>query len=139
MLPVQVLAFLAGLAALFATSITLLPPAQLHPFAGGATLPVMAAGILAFAAGYFFFAVAGYRIVRSAWRRRLAVMVVLFQLFAGGAMIWKYPQPAVLGVMLSLLCGSVLMLAAFVWADKRDPGYRPARWRKHEKDGFPHK
>jgi divalent metal cation (Fe/Co/Zn/Cd) transporter len=139
MLPVQALAFLAGLAALFATSIALLPPAQLHPFAGGATLPLMVVGILMFAAGYFFFAVAGYRIVRSAWRRRLAVLVVLFQLLAGGAMIWRYPQPAVLGVMLSLLCVSVFMFTSFVWPARRDPGYRPARWRERPDGARPPK
>ena len=127
---VQALAFLAGLAALFATSLTLLPPAQLHPFAGDATLAVMGAGILAFASGYFFFAVAGYRIVRSAWRRAMAVAIVLFQLAAGGAMIWLYPEPAVLGVMLPLMCVSVFMFTSFVWPARRNPAYRPARWRE---------
>lgn len=139
MIPIQALAFVAGLAALFATSITLLPPAQLHPFAGGATLPLMIAGLMAFAAGYFFFAVSGYRTLRSAWRRRLAVLIVLFQLLAGGAMIYRYPEPAALGVMLSLLCVSVFMFTSFVWPAKRDPGYRPARWRKHAGDGLPGK
>ena len=134
MLAIQALAFLAGLAALFATSITLLPPAQLHPFAGGATLPLMIAGLLAFAAGYFFFAVSGYRTLRSAWRRRLAVLIVLFQLLAGGAMIYLYPEPAALGVMLSLLCVSVFMFTSFVWPARRDPGYRPARWRERGED-----
>ncbi|NHZ87965.1 hypothetical protein F2P45_02795 [Massilia sp. CCM 8733] len=137
MLLLQALAFLAGLAALLATSITLLPPAQLHPFAGGATLPLMLAGILAFAGGYFFFAVSGSRTLRSAWRRRLAVLIVLFQLFAGGAMIYRYPEPAALGVMLSLLCVSVFMFTSFVWPARRDPGYRPARWRKRAEDGMP--
>ncbi len=134
MLPIQALAFLAGLAALFATSITLLPPAQLHPFAGGATLPAMAIGILAFAGGYFFFAVSGYRTLRSAWRRRLAMLIVLFQLLSGGAMIYRYPEPAALGVMLSLLCVSVFMFTSFVWPARHDPGYRPARWRERGDD-----
>lgn len=137
MLLIRALAFFAGLAAMFATSITLLPPAQLHPFAGGATLPLMVAGIVTFAAGYFFFAVAGYRIVRSPWRRSLAVLIVLFQLLSGGAMIWRYPQPAVLGVMLSLLWVSVFMFTSFIWPAKRDPGYRPARWRERSDDAAP--
>ncbi|HEX8612924.1 MAG TPA: hypothetical protein VF800_16685 [Telluria sp.] len=137
MLLIQALAFLAGLAALFATSITLLPPVQLHPFAGVATLPVMIAGILAFAAGYFFFAVVGYRTLRSASRRRTAVLAVLFQLLAGGAMIYRYPQPAVLAVMGPLLFCSIFMFTSFVWPARRDPGYRPARWRERSDDATP--
>ncbi|NHZ60946.1 hypothetical protein [Massilia genomosp. 1] len=139
MLLLQALAFLAGLAALFATSLTLLPPAQLHPFAGGATLLVMGAGILAFACGYFFFAVVGYRTLRSAWRRTLAVLIVLFQLIAGGAMIYRYPEPAVLGVMLPLLCVSIFLFTSFVWPAKRDPGYRPRRWRERADQMLPPK
>lgn len=138
MLLLQALAFLAGLAALFATSLTLLPPAQLHPFAGSATVLVMGVGILAFAGGYFFFAVSGYRTVRSAWRRMLAVLIVLFQLSAGSAMIALYPESPVLGVLLPLMCVSVFMFTSFVWPARRDPGYRPARWRRQAKDDFPH-
>jgi hypothetical protein len=138
MLLLQALAFLAGLAALFATSLTLLPPAELHPFAGDASLLLMGAGILTFACGYFFFAVAGARILRSAWRRVLAVLVVLCQLVAGGAVIWLYPESAVLGVMLPLMCLSVFMFTSFVWPARRRPGYRPRRWRDEADDGFPH-
>lgn len=137
MLFLQVLAFLAGVVALFATSLTLLPPAQLHPFAGEATLAAMGGGILAFAIGYFFFAVAGDRILRSAWRRTLAVSIVLFQLAAGSVMIWLYPESAVLGVMLPLMCLSVFMFASFVWPARRTPGYRPRRWRERHDDATP--
>ncbi|MDQ1922188.1 hypothetical protein [Massilia pseudoviolaceinigra] len=139
MLLLQVLAFLAGMASLFATSITLLPPAQRHPFAGDATLLLMGAGILAFAAGYVFFAVAGSRIQRSSWRRKVAVVIVLFQLVAGSAMVYLYPDPAVLGVMGPLLCFSVYMFATFVWPARRNRTYRPLRRRERSDDVFPGK
>ncbi|MFB9243371.1 hypothetical protein IV454_13235 [Massilia antarctica] len=139
MLLLQVLAFLVGMAALFATSFTLLPPAQLHPFAGDATLLLMCAGILAFAAGYFFFAIGGYRIGRSAWRRALAAVIVLAQLAAGSYMVYLYSDPAVLAVMGPLLCFSVYMFACFVWPATRNRAYRPLRRREGSDDINPRK
>ncbi|NHZ83004.1 hypothetical protein F2P44_27550 [Massilia sp. CCM 8695] len=139
MLLLQMLAFLVGMAALFATAFTLLPPAQLHPFAGDATLLLMCGGIIGFAGGYFFFAIGGARIQRSAWRRPLGAVIVLVQLLAGSAMVYQYPDPAVLGVMGPLLCFSVYMFACFVWPATRSRTYRPLRRRERSDELDPRK
>jgi hypothetical protein len=129
MLLLKILAFCAGCFVAFAAPFLMLSERQ--GLASGGLLTVIAAAlaVLLFALTYFFFAFIGHRIGRSPRTRRLATLLVAFQLASGAWLLFAARNPDVLLAAAPLLSLSVLLFLGFIWPGDSARTHRPMRRR----------
>jgi len=125
----RVLSFIAGSFVAFAAPFFMLTERQGLATGGVPTIVASALAVLLFGLTYFYFALAGYRIVRSRRMRRLASGLIAFQLAAGGWMLHVSGNPDALFALAPLMCFSVLLFLAFVWPGDTTHSHRPMRRR----------
>ena len=110
MIFLRLLAFMAGGFVLFAAPVLLLGQ-HLGPAAFAAS--AMAAAL--FAGGYFFFAIQGPRLTRSARLHSIGAALVAYQLIAGALVLTVGRQAQAAIWLAPLLVYSVCLLMAFIW------------------------
>jgi hypothetical protein len=132
MIFLRVLSFMAGCFVLFAAPFLLLSESPIS--AAGHPIAVLlgGVGVLLFALGYYFLALAGHRTGRSARLRKAAGLSIAFQLMIGLAVLFTSHSPRVVGASAPLLCLCVLLFMAFVWPGTTGRSHRPMRRRDQD-------
>lgn len=125
----KILAFCAGCFVAFAAPFLMLSERQGLASGGLLTIIAAALAVLLFALAYFFFAFVGHRIARSKRLRRMAVVLIAFQLAAGAWLLASARNPDVLFAAAPLLSLCVLLFLGFIWPGDTGRTHRPMRRR----------
>jgi len=132
----RIISFIAGSFVVFAAPFLMLSEQQGMATGGVPAIVAGALGVLLFALAYFYFALLGHRIGRSARARALAGALVVFQL-AAGAWLATAGIAQVLIAAAPLLSFSVLLFLAFVWPGEWAHTHRPMRRREPQGEYLP--
>lgn len=126
----RIISFIAGIFVVFAAPFLMLSEQQGLATGGVPAILAGALAVLLFALAYFYFAVLGHRIGRSARARVMAGALVVFQLAAGAWLLSTSRNAQVLIASAPLLSYSVLLFLAFVWPGEWAHTHRPMRRRE---------
>ena len=137
MMALRALCFVVGILVLIVSPFVLLPQTDGGVFAGGKEILAGVSGIVLFAVGYFYLAIAGYRASRSLRLRLMAACFTLLQLAGGAAALYFYHDPEVMLLVAPLLCFSIFVFISFVWPGARNRAYRPLRRREEADHVYP--
>lgn len=134
MLFLRLLSFIAGTVVLMTAPFLLLSGRQSATPPGAWSLALGAAGVLLFAAVYFFFAFLARRMSRSAVLRLAGAALTACQLLIGAAVLASAGHTHAPLAAAPLLCFSAGLFMAFVWPGKLGRNHRPMRPRDlHER------
>lgn len=126
----RILSFFAGCFVLLGSPFLLLGERAGTAEVGTVAIVVSMLAVLLFAAAYFFFALLGHRVARSARMRRLAIGLIVFQLAAGAWLLANSRVAEALIAAAPLLCFTVFLFMAFIWPGEGLRSHRPMRRRE---------
>jgi hypothetical protein len=127
----RILSFIAGSFVLLGSPFLLLGERAGTADASTPAVLVSVLAVLLFGAAYFFFALCGRRIHRSARVRQLATGLIAFQLAAGAWLLATSHLTKALVAAAPLLCFTAFLFLVFIWPGNSLRTQRPMRRREH--------